>query len=206
MRKTLLSGCILILLISGTAAIGGDALGDARPETREISLEIASGQCGFSRGQLEDLLLALPGVEDVWSPGADEFLQLEYVVEQTSPEEIVTSLNSTVEGFTIRVAAPESEIAEASGGYRAELPEVASDAVAVVFPVTGMYGQGCEAAVEGAVARLPGVQKVTATAADDAAEVIYDPAAMAAETIVTTIRDLGYGAELPAVEGESSAE
>ena len=58
-------GSVLILLIAGTAAFGDEAPGGSGPETREISLEIAEGKRGFSRGQLEDRLLALPGVEDV---------------------------------------------------------------------------------------------------------------------------------------------
>ena len=50
MRKTLLFGCVLILLIAGTAAFGDEAPGGSGPETLEISLEITEGQYGFSRG------------------------------------------------------------------------------------------------------------------------------------------------------------
>ena len=71
---------------------------------------------------------------------------------------------------------------------------------AIRIPVTGMTCAACQARVQSALARQPGVDDASVNLMMESAAVTFDPAVTNAETIVGAIRDTGYGAELPAAE------
>lgn len=60
------------------------------------------------------------------------------------------------------------------------------------FTVTGMTCGGCERALSRAVSRLPGVDAVTASHAEQRATVTYDETQVTPEAIAAAIRDAGY--------------
>jgi P-type Cu+ transporter len=70
----------------------------------------------------------------------------------------------------------------------------------ITIPVTGMTCAGCQAGVQKALQRTPGVQDATVNLMTGSAAVTFDPAATSPETLVEAIRETGYGAELPRPE------
>ena len=60
------------------------------------------------------------------------------------------------------------------------------------FDVTGMTCGGCERALGRAVSRLPGVQQVSASHAEQSATVTYDEDLVGPDAIAEAIRNAGY--------------
>jgi len=60
--------------------------------------------------------------------------------------------------------------------------------------VTGMTCGGCENAVKRTLMKMPGVESVTASHAQDSVTVTYDPARLTSATIADAIEALGYTA------------
>src|SRR5690242_16215243 len=67
----------------------------------------------------------------------------------------------------------------------------------VTIPVSGMTCAACQARVQRALGKTPGVRDATVNLMLNNATVVFDPAATNPETLVERIRDTGYGAELP---------
>ncbi|HEX3525484.1 MAG TPA: heavy metal translocating P-type ATPase [Thermoanaerobaculia bacterium] len=70
----------------------------------------------------------------------------------------------------------------------------------ITIPVTGMTCAGCQAGVQRALQRAPGVEDATVNLMTASAAVRFDPAATTPEALVEAIRATGYGAELPRPE------
>ena len=68
---------------------------------------------------------------------------------------------------------------------------------AVTIPVEGMTCEGCNFAVEMAVGKLDGVQRVTADYAAGEAQVIFNEREVSTNNIVDAINDLGFKAKKP---------
>jgi P-type Cu+ transporter len=77
---------------------------------------------------------------------------------------------------------------------KAPLP---ADARTVRIPVTGMTCAACQARVQRALGKAPGVADATVDLMTATATVAYDPASTTPASLVDTIRGTGYGAELP---------
>lgn len=73
----------------------------------------------------------------------------------------------------------------------------------VTLPVTGMTCAACQARVQRALERSPGVDEAAVNLMLHSATVHYDPGATTPERLVELIRDVGYGAELP-VAGQTA--
>ncbi len=69
-------------------------------------------------------------------------------------------------------------------------------AESIRIPVTGMTCAACQARVQRALQKEPGVADATVNLMMHTATVEYDPASVSPERLVETIRDTGYGAEL----------
>jgi Cu+-exporting ATPase len=76
----------------------------------------------------------------------------------------------------------------------------------ITIPVTGMTCAGCQAGVQKALQRTPGVQDAAVNLMTGSAAVTFDPAATSPEALVAAIRETGYGAELPRPERTAFAE
>src|SRR5215218_8533265 len=70
----------------------------------------------------------------------------------------------------------------------------------VDIPVQGMTCAACQASVQKALQRQPGVLDASVNLMMHNAAVTYDPAVTRPEALVEAIRDTGYGAELPRAE------
>ncbi|HEY2739184.1 MAG TPA: heavy metal translocating P-type ATPase [Thermoanaerobaculia bacterium] len=70
----------------------------------------------------------------------------------------------------------------------------------ITIPVTGMTCAACQAGVQKALQRAPGVEDATVNLMTASAAVRFDPAATTPEALVEAIRATGYGAELPRPE------
>jgi len=68
----------------------------------------------------------------------------------------------------------------------------------VVIPVTGMTCAACQARVQRALTKAPGVVDASVNLMMANATVSFDPSATEPETLVEAIRATGYGADLPA--------
>jgi Cu+-exporting ATPase len=70
-------------------------------------------------------------------------------------------------------------------------------AVKVTIPVGGMTCAGCQAGVQNALQRQPGVVDASVNLMTASAAVTYDPAVTRPEALVEAIRETGYEAEVP---------
>jgi len=68
----------------------------------------------------------------------------------------------------------------------------------VTFPVTGMTCAACQSFVERTLNAQPGVKNASVNLMLHNASVTFDPMLVSAETLVETVRETGYGAELAA--------
>ncbi len=81
-----------------------------------------------------------------------------------------------------------------------------AEPVTARIPVTGMTCAACQARVQRTLQKQPGVQDATVNLMMGTATVTYDPASVAPDTLVTAIRETGYGAELPAEDRSAFEE
>jgi P-type Cu+ transporter len=79
-------------------------------------------------------------------------------------------------------------------------------ATSITIPVSGMTCAACQAGVQKALQRTPGVVDASVNLMMGNAAVTYDPGVTSPETLVETIRDTGYGAEIPHPERTAFAE
>jgi Cu+-exporting ATPase len=70
----------------------------------------------------------------------------------------------------------------------------------VRIPVSGMTCAACQARVQKALAKEPGVLDASVNLMMESAAVTYDPTVATADRLVEAIRRTGYGAELPSAE------
>jgi Cu+-exporting ATPase len=77
--------------------------------------------------------------------------------------------------------------------------------MALTIPVTGMHCAACQARVQRALVKTPGVEEAAVNLMTNTASVRFDPAVAAPAALVEAIRHTGYGAELPNTERPSSA-
>src|SRR4051812_27086675 len=73
----------------------------------------------------------------------------------------------------------------------------------VVIPVSGMTCAACQARVQRALSKTPGVVDAAVNLMMNSATVSYDPAATQPEALIGAIQDVGYGATLPVAESEA---
>jgi Cu+-exporting ATPase len=73
------------------------------------------------------------------------------------------------------------------------------------IPVTGMTCAACSGRVQRTLEKTPGVSAANVNLMTGSATVDFDPAAITVDRLVETIRETGYGAELPR-ESESTEE
>ena len=89
----------------------------------------------------------------------------------------------------------------------APVPDAAVTAhESIRIPVTGMTCAACQARVQSALARQPGVDVASVNLMMESAAVTFDPRVTNAEKIIGAIRDTGYGAELPAADASPFLE
>jgi Cu+-exporting ATPase len=67
----------------------------------------------------------------------------------------------------------------------------------ISFPVTGMTCAACQARVQRALARHPGVTDASVNLMTNTAAVDYDPALVGPSDLVEVVKSTGYGADLP---------
>jgi P-type Cu+ transporter len=75
-----------------------------------------------------------------------------------------------------------------------------ADRQKITIPVSGMTCASCQAGVQKALQRTPGVMDASVNLMMANAAVTYDPAVTSPDALVEKIRDVGYGAELPRSE------
>ncbi len=76
----------------------------------------------------------------------------------------------------------------------------------ITIAVTGMTCAACQARVQRALAKTPGVDSAAVNLMMNNAAVTYNPAVASPELLVDAIRATGYGAELPAAEKSATRE
>ena len=76
----------------------------------------------------------------------------------------------------------------------------------VTIPVTGMSCASCQARVQSALRRQPGVADANVNLMTHEATVSFDPAVSTPESLVEAIKGTGYGAELPSGAGSAFEE
>ncbi|HEX3868732.1 MAG TPA: cation transporter, partial [Gemmatimonadaceae bacterium] len=76
----------------------------------------------------------------------------------------------------------------------------------VDIPITGMTCAACQARVQRALSRAPGVEQASVNLLTRTATVAFDPATTSPQAIVDAVRATGYGAELPKAQHTAIAE
>ncbi|HEY9479378.1 MAG TPA: heavy metal translocating P-type ATPase [Gemmatimonadaceae bacterium] len=107
-------------------------------------------------------------------------------------------MKHTVDATTISEIAPESteqeRRADSAGAPQAEARSLSCDSITI--PVSGMTCAACQARVQRALAKQPGVEDAAVNLMMRSASVRFDPAVVTPDDLVQTIRKTGYGAEL----------
>jgi Cu+-exporting ATPase len=67
----------------------------------------------------------------------------------------------------------------------------------IEFPVSGMHCAACQARVQRALEKSPGVTSAAVNLMTGSATVAFDPVATTPDVLLETVRGTGYGAELP---------
>lgn len=75
----------------------------------------------------------------------------------------------------------------------------------IVIPVSGMTCAACQGRVQRTLGKTPGVLEANVNLMTNSATVAFDPRQIDPATLVTRIRETGYGADLP-VAGRTAAE
>lgn len=70
----------------------------------------------------------------------------------------------------------------------------------LIIPITGMHCANCANTVGRSLKRLPGVEAVNVSYANERAILTYDPKQVTPEQVIETIRSIGYGAALAEVD------
>lgn len=70
----------------------------------------------------------------------------------------------------------------------------------LIIPITGMHCANCANTVGRSLKRLPGVEAVNVSYANERAIVTYDPKQVTPEQVIQTIESIGYGAALAKVD------
>ncbi len=138
---------------------------------RTDTVEIRGMSCASCARASERAVAGVPGVSSASVNFATEALTVEY-------DEGATGLESIA-----------AAIAEA--GYEAVLPAPAKSAT---VPIGGMSCSACAAAVERAVARVPGVAAASVNFASERLSVSWDPAVARLSAIKLAVKDAGYEA------------
>jgi len=76
----------------------------------------------------------------------------------------------------------------------------------ITIPVTGMTCAACQARVQRALSKTPGVDTASVNLMMNTAAVTYDPAVASPRQLVDAVRATGYGAELPAAAPSATRE
>src|SRR4051812_31657870 len=74
------------------------------------------------------------------------------------------------------------------------------------IPVSGMHCAGCTSRVQQVLESTPGVNAANVNLMTNSATVDYDPSTVGLDRLVETIRETGYGAELPAPTNTTAEE
>src|SRR5947209_5529606 len=77
-------------------------------------------------------------------------------------------------------------------------------AATVQLPVTGMTCAACQARVQRAPGRTPGVRDAAVNLMTGTAAVVYDPAIVTPAQLVAKVRDTGYGSDLPSTAASAA--
>ena len=80
-----------------------------------------------------------------------------------------------------------------------------TESTAVDLNVSGMTCAACQANVQRALKRQPGVADATVNLMTGQARVIFDPSVVQPAQLVSAVEDIGYGAEVPSVEASAVA-
>jgi P-type Cu+ transporter len=80
------------------------------------------------------------------------------------------------------------------------------DHPSITIPVTGMTCAACQARVQRALAKTPGVDAAAVNLMMNTAAVTYDPSVASLSQLVDAIRATGYGAELPEASRSARTE
>ncbi len=84
-------------------------------------------------------------------------------------------------------------------------PAAVAEPAKVTIPVGGMTCAGCQAGVQKALQRQPGVVDASVNLMTASAAVTYDPSVTRPEALVEAIRETGYEAEVPTVGAAGAA-
>ena len=88
----------------------------------------------------------------------------------------------------------------------ATLEKAPHDAVRVTIPVGGMTCAACQASVQRALAKEPGVLDAAVNLMTESAAITFDPAVTTPAALVGAIQRTGYEADLPSSGREAVAE
>jgi Cu+-exporting ATPase len=76
----------------------------------------------------------------------------------------------------------------------------------ITIPVGGMTCAACQAHVEKALTKQPGVESATVNLMMGNAAIVFDPSVIAPETLVEAVRETGYESSMPAPRADVVAE
>ncbi|MFW5738245.1 MAG: heavy metal translocating P-type ATPase, partial [Spirochaetota bacterium] len=145
--------------------------------------------CASCVAAVERSLKKVPGISIATVNLATETAQVEYE-HDASTDEVIRAIENA--GYKAAVAAPR-------GGSAVATADAESGAGKVTMRIDGMHCASCVAAVEKALAKVPGVEFATVNLATESAQVAYDAGSARYEDLVRAVDNAGYKvAEEPA--------
>ncbi len=151
-------------------------------QVHKTSFPVKGMHCASCSARIEKVVGALAGVRSCSVNLATETLLLEYDEDRISIDEIARQIKEL--GF--------------------ELVVVVSTVQEVVFDVSGMSCASCSSRIEKVVGSLQGVSSCAVNLAAEKATVIFDRERLKVAVIIQTIKDIGFGASVVQVAGQSS--
>ena len=174
--------------------------------TKKIRLNINGMHCGSCELLIKEAVQELRGVSKAEISYQKKNAVIEYDDSSISPEQIITVISK--EGYQATVMGDMSE-----RGTSAKLlfpkeeaaklvkPEVASKTRASLL-ISGMHCSSCAAIIERSLKKRPGVLEANVNFAVEKASVVFNPATVSVNDLITAVKKAGYEA-MPVDQGDA---
>ncbi len=194
--------------VTGVCEMGGECAPSSEPEivvpeiapgrpapaTQEASFAVGGMTCASCVAVIEKVVGGLDGVDQVNVNLATEKMTAEFDPAVTTEDAIALAVKAA--GYQ---ATPLGAPASTSGHVRGT-----ASASKVNLGIIGMTCSSCQTVIEKTLQRVPGVSSASVNLAAESATIVFDPAHVGIDELVSAVKDAGYNAVVK-VEASSGA-
>jgi P-type Cu+ transporter len=177
------------------------------PSAREGSFAVTGMTCASCAAVIEKSLARVAGVESVNVNLATERMSVRF--EPSIIDEAGIALAVKKAGYgAISLDTPAPKAAPTASISTLPAPGVApakgSSASSVTLGIIGMTCSSCSAVIEKTLGKVTGVQSAAVNLAAETAAVVFDPAVVGIDTLISSVKGAGYDAVLRVETGTSA--